>query len=1084
MRFRRIAVCAVLTLTVTLFIGCGGTSSAPPPAAMTVATPVFTPAAGSYTGTQSVSIIDATADAVIYYTTDGSAPTAGSKVYSSPISVSASTTLQALASAVGHTSSRPAKAAYVILPQQAAAPAFSLAGGTYAGPQTVTITDATDGAAIYYSTDGTQPTANSTLYSKTITINSTGTLAAIAAAAGLANSNVTSSTYTIQPPPASLPAFNPVPGSYTGKQTVALSDATAGAKIYYTTDGSKPSTASALYTKPLTVSLTQTISAVAVAAGFANSAVASGTYSINTPQLSSPVFSPAPGTYTTSQTVTLSDANAAATIYYTTDGTVPTTSSALYVGPVTVNANETLTAIAVLSGYATSAPVTGTYKIDPYSAAYKFKNVQIVGGGFVDGIVMHPAQRGLMYARTDVGGAYRWNATQTQWVPLLDFLTRDASNYMGIESLAIDPSDPNKLYLAAGLYAESYGQNGAILISGDQGQSFTTLPLPFKLGGNDSARFAGERLSVDPNLGSHLYYGSRLNGLWESFDTGATWAESATFPLRGMPSANPNSSGGVIFEDFIPSSGAKGAVTPIVYAGVDDQTVNALYLTTDGGITWTAVSGQPTGLFLNRGVFGPDGNLYLTYGNALGPEGVSAGSIWRYTPPSNPADSGSWKDITPTPSFTHNPGTFGFGSITVDPQRPGVIMATTLDLYYLHDDVFRSLDGGNSWIDLGGNQTRNDSISPWLNFGAASPGIGNWLVSIVIDPYDSNHVLYGTGQTIWQTAGATAADATVTTVGTTTAGVAPTAWSVGALGLEETVIRTLVSPPVGASLLSGMRDIGGFTHTVLDASPAAGMFTNPLIIDTTGLDFAQTAPNMVVRVGDGGGSQFGAYSTDFGTDWTPFSSQAGSLSGGGSVAISADGKTIVWAPEDSGVAYSTDNGAHWQASAGAPPEQGVISDRVNSKKFYVYNSLTGGLFISADKGATFTAAYSLLSTSGVLRASYAAEGDLWLAAPSGLFHSIDSGATFIQVGGPAQAFDVAFGKPANGATYPTVFVYGKIAGVDGVYRSVDLGATWTPVTDAEHQFGSINVIAADPNVFGRVYLGTSGRGIIYADPAQ
>jgi hypothetical protein len=1013
-------------------------------------------------------------------------PTVGSKVYSAAIALSANTAIQALATAAGYTSSSIVSAVYKIVPQSTAPPVFSLAAGSYFGSQTVTITDASVGASIYYTVDGTTPTESSTLYSAPVTIGSSETLSAIAVATGFADSTVTSSAYTIGPPLAATPVFSPLPGSYRGTQKVTITDGTAGAKIYYTLDGSAPTTTSTVYAGAITVASTETITAFAVAQTFTNSPVVSATYSINTPQLSSPTFSPTPGSYTDAQTVTIADANAGAAIYFTTDASTPTTSSTLYSGPINVSATETLTAIAALTGYGTSAPVAGTYQIGASGAAYTFNNVQIVGGGFVDGIVMHPAQQGLMYARTDVGGAYRWSTAQNRWIPLLDSLTRNQSNYMGIESVAIDPSDPNKLYLAAGTYADSFGSNGAILISGDQGQSFTTVPLSFKLGGNDPGRIAGERLSVDPNLSSHLYLGSRLNGLWESMDSGATWAESTTFPIQGLASANPDSTGGIIFEDFIQGSGKTGFVTPAVYVGVDDSTVAALYVTTDSGATWTAVAGQPTGLFLNRGVFGPDGNLYLSYGNALGPENVTGGAIWRYTPPSTAAAAGVWTNITPTPSYTFNANSFGYASVAVDPAHPGVIMATTLDLYYLHDDVFRSLDGGNSWIDLGGNEIRNDSLSPWLNFGASSPGIGNWLVSIVIDPYDNNHALYGTGQTIWEATDATAADATVTTPGSAAAaGVAPTNWSVGALGVEETVIRTLVSPPAGSSLLlSGMRDIGGFAHTVLDASPAGGMFTNPLIIDTTGLDFAQAAPNFVARVGDGGGTQFGAYSTDYGADWSPFVGQAGSLSGGGSVALSADGKVIVWAPEDAGVSYSTDYGATWQASTGAPPEQGIVSDRINPKKFYVYNSITGALSVSVDGAATFSAAASGLPTSGILRCSFAAEGDVWLASPTGLLRSTNSGATFTQVPGPAAAYDVAFGKTATNATYPTIFLYGNISGADGVYRSVDSGSTWTPVTDAQHQFGYINVIAADPNVFGRVYLGTGGRGIIYADPAQ
>ncbi|HEY0795306.1 MAG TPA: chitobiase/beta-hexosaminidase C-terminal domain-containing protein [Acidisarcina sp.] len=1070
-----------------MITGCGSSGFlSSNPAGNTAATPVFTPPAGSYTGTQSIAITDATPASVIYYTTDGSVPTATSPAYSGPISVSASKTLRALASAVGYTSSSVVNAAYVITPVQAIAPVFTPGPGTYATAQSVALSDVTTGAAIYYTTDGTVPTATSTLYSLPIAVSSSEVITAIAIAPGFGNSTAASASYVIVPPIAATPVFSPVPGNYTSSQTVTILDGTIGAKIYYTTDGTVPTAASTLYTQPLIVSSNETISAIAIAAGHTNSLVAQGAYVFTKAQLSAPTFTPAAGTYTTAQSVALSDVTPAAAIYYTTDGSTPTTASKLYSGQILVASNETLTAIAVLNGYTTSAPVAAAYVINGSAAAFKFKNVQIVGGGFVTGIVMHPAQQGLMYARTDVGGAYRRTSTQTGWIPLMDFLSRDLSNYMGVESIGIDPSDPNKLYLAVGTYAESFGSHGAILVSNDQGNTFTTVPMPFKMGANDNGRFAGERLSVDPNLGSHLYLGTRLNGLWESTNSGATWAQSTTFPVQGLASANPASTGGVIFEDFIKSSGTTGSTTPTVYAGVDDSTVAALYLTTDGGGTWTPVPGQPTGSFLNRGEFGPDGNLYLSYSSSLGPAGAVAGSIWRYTPPAAGTNTGTWTNITPIPTFQSNPGTFGYGSVGVDPQRPGVLMATTLDLYYLHDDVFRSLDGGNSWIDLGGNQLRNDALSPWLNFGATAPGIGNWLVSIAIDPYDSKHVLYGTGQTIWETKAATGADATLTTAGTTTAGVVPTTWSVGAQGLEETVIRALISPATGPPLLSGMRDIGGFTHTVLDASPAAGMSTNPLLTDTTGLDWAQAQPSTIVRVGDQGASQFGAYSTDSGNSWTPFANNAGSTAGGGTVALSADGRTIIWAPEDSGQSYSVDFGSTWKASIGAPPQQAIVADRVNPKKFYVFaqasSSGPSSLYRSVDGGATFSAVNMVHPTTGILRASFAAEGDLWLVTYAGVFHSTDSGTTFQAVAGPSEGYDIAFGKAATGSTYPSIYLYGRIAGVPGVYISQDLAVTWSPVTDATHQYGYIDVIAADPNIFGRVYLGTSGRGIIYTDP--
>src|SRR5689334_663221 len=74
---------------------------------------------------------------------------------------------------------------------------------------------------------------------------------------------------------------------------------------------------------------------------------------------------------------------------------------------------------------------------------YKWGNVAIFGGGFVSGIVTHPAEKNLIYCRTDIGGAYRWDEPARRWVAITDWISGPGWNYTGIESLAIDPSDPN-----------------------------------------------------------------------------------------------------------------------------------------------------------------------------------------------------------------------------------------------------------------------------------------------------------------------------------------------------------------------------------------------------------------------------------------------------------------------------------------------------------------------------------------------------------------------------------------------------------------------------------------------------------------
>jgi len=249
----------------------------------------------------------------------------------------------------------------------AATPTFSPGAGTYTTTQTVSLASTTAGASIYYTTNGTTPTTSSTKYTGVITVASTETIEAIAVASGYSNSELASATYTITPV-AATPVFSPPAGAYSVAQTVSISDATSGATIYYTTDGTAPTASSTKYTGAITVGSTETIEAIAVASGYSNSAVASATYTITPvvmPVAATPAFSPAAGTYSAAQSVSISDATAGATIYYTTNGTAPTTSSTKYTGAITVGSTETIEAVAVASGYTNSAVASATYTITP-----------------------------------------------------------------------------------------------------------------------------------------------------------------------------------------------------------------------------------------------------------------------------------------------------------------------------------------------------------------------------------------------------------------------------------------------------------------------------------------------------------------------------------------------------------------------------------------------------------------------------------------------------------------------------------------------------------------------------------------------
>ncbi|MBR1611831.1 MAG: chitobiase/beta-hexosaminidase C-terminal domain-containing protein, partial [Methanobrevibacter sp.] len=234
-------------------------------------------------------------------------------------------------------------------------PTFSVAEGTYNESKSVTLSCSTTDATIRYTLDGTTPTSTSTVYSSSITVNATKTIKAKAFKSGLTDSDVASATYTIQ---CATPTFSVNAGTYNESKSVTLST-TYGTKIYYTTNGSDPTTSSTEYTGAITVSQTTTIKAIAWKSGCSNSEIASRTYTI---KCATPTFSVAQGTYTTNQSVELSTTYGDK-IYYTTNGNTPTTSSSEYTGAIAVSATTTIKAIAWKEGCNNSSTATATYTL-------------------------------------------------------------------------------------------------------------------------------------------------------------------------------------------------------------------------------------------------------------------------------------------------------------------------------------------------------------------------------------------------------------------------------------------------------------------------------------------------------------------------------------------------------------------------------------------------------------------------------------------------------------------------------------------------------------------------------------------------
>lgn len=261
------------------------------PLGNTVATPVFSPPAGTYPTPPTVSATCETPGAEIRMTSDGSEPNENSPLFVNPITIYNSTTLKIKAYKTGWLPSETVTAEYIIT-DTVATPIFYPTPGTYASTVTVTLSSSTLGATIYYTTDGSEPTSDSALYTSGIAVFSTTTLKAKAYKDGWTPSNVATGTYTINGPVAT-PTFIPPGGHYTTPQTVSISTATAGATIRYTMDGSDPSENSSVYSNPIQISSTTTIKARGYKTNFSQSAIASATYTISAYPI---IFPSAPST--------------------------------------------------------------------------------------------------------------------------------------------------------------------------------------------------------------------------------------------------------------------------------------------------------------------------------------------------------------------------------------------------------------------------------------------------------------------------------------------------------------------------------------------------------------------------------------------------------------------------------------------------------------------------------------------------------------------------------------------------------------------------------------------------------------------
>jgi hypothetical protein len=659
------------------------------------------------------------------------------------------------------------------------------------------------------------------------------------------------------------------------------------------------------------------------------------------------------------------------------------------------------------------------------------KSVAVGGGGYVTGLFAHPTASDVVYLRTDVGGFYRWEPGSQSWTPITDRFGPSQKVVFGGLALALDPADPEVVYILSGR-----GATGQMFKSADRGNTWVPVAFSAYVDGNADYRYAGERFSVDPYDSSILVVGTQRDGLQRS-QGGSSFSQ-----VGGVPAGSaPVGVNAIAFDPSLP-----GRVVAASFG-------QGVYLSTDHAATFSAIAGSPTDVM--RIAVAKDSTLVATCES-----GVS-----RHA-------AGAWTKLSPTAPR-------GFDALAVDPTNPKHILVAANQQWTT--SILRSTDGGDTFAPI---KVAKHATVPWW----PSAFFANAASSMLFDPSDPKRVWESDWFGVWR-----ADDITLAT----------TEWTALEKGHEEVVVHDLSCPSAGAELLSGVADVGGFRHDTLDGFPSheLGALDGTSVQDNYALAFDPAEPTRVFRVGgkrDGATESWGFSSSDGGDTWHAMAGAPAAKIARRIVHSAAGSRSLLVIDDDGQGWYNADGTASsWNVVAGLPQQSEASGAWVTSVRaaadgssadtfYYVSGStlyrMQGGNGFQSVSQAMPTPASSNKYDMVVLAAMPGLPGDLWLAVEKiGLLRLSGDFASPQSVGAFSTARALALGRPGSAGGEATVFVLGVRGGSEGLFRSTDRGATWTDVTDPDHRLGPASLLEASSQTFGRVFVGTGGRGIFVCE---
>lgn len=748
------------------------------------------------------------------------------------------------------------------------------------------------------------------------------------------------------------------------------------------------------------------------------------------------------------------------------------------------------------------------------TSEWTYKSVNLQGMGYVTGIVQNPNYPDEIYIKTDVGGAYRLNEDKNSWQPLHDWIKHPAISgrdlSLSVGSIAIDPTASGIVYATLGNDSKDT-HTGSFWKSTNRGNDWTEVNVKSPNGNNvrvsgnwqNDERAGGQRLMVDPLNGNNIYWNTIWDGIFKSTDGGQNW-DRIFVQNDTAPEYDQDFYGTVIWVDKF--SNSTGSNSQRILAWKKNL---GLMESRDAGVSWNKVTVfdnlEATAFTMSQA---SNGDIYISFD--VSPSTSHDSKLWKYSSTSN-----DWQPIAPSNDAVW--------AVATDPNNAQKVIVYSSNGNY--DDpthFFETNNGGLNWTLKRGQKGQIPGYYKTPHFFTQDTIMREEYCrdGLIIDKSDSNIGWCADGYGVYRV----------------TFDHSQNDYLIDAVmkNVEELIGTDVKVKPNGQLLLGGW-DMAGFLVKDPNIVPSR---EDKIIRDRFGIlysiNYAPSDPNIVYAVGNSNAQDeaWAVKSLDGGQTWQyinmPVINESINGLHRGTILVSPTNPNhifwkgslygftaSIWAEPNNASYFSLDGGQTWQVSNGLPTRSfsqyggkptHTINDRVNSQILYNYdcipeNDWQDAIYRSDDEGKNWSKVFQNNSgqeglgcdNDAMLRTQEGKEGYLWMSMnkSGSLFLSKDKAQSFDRITGVEKVIGFDLGAPSPGRTNPSMYLVGQINGIYGVYISPDLTqiteeggdgstATWLKIASGEG-LATLNVVAADPTNYGKVYMSTAGRGFFMAE---